>query len=269
MEKREDNQTEVQKVSDDESGHLKQHIGWKDVLVGAKNWNFALVLLALLPLIIYLLALPYMPDTIPMHYNSKNELDRWGSKYEGLVVAWMVLIFCVFWLVCEIPLGLSVYKQSHPDMSPKTTVRVWIGGGCWVCLEMNIINIWIISDAFSKGGTGSSIPLEPIMNVTAGLALIIFGNVMPSVKPNGWSGIRMPGAFKSRESWRRCQRFGGFAFIIGGIVLIVAGLFVHSSRFVDLYAVLVVGLAIVIAFAIYSVYAGKKYGDVGGKINKK
>lgn len=228
-----------------------------------------MVLLGLLPLIVYLLALPYMPDNIPMHYDSKNQLDRWGSKYEGLFISLIALIFCAIWLVCEIPLERSVRKQANSDMSSKTTVRAWIMGGCCVCLMSNIMNIWIIADAFSKGGVDSGIPLEPIMNVVTGLAFIIFGNIMPSVKPNGWSGMRLPGAFKSRESWRRCQRFGGFAFIIGGIVLISAGLFLYSSRFVDMYAVLVVGLAIVVTFAIYSVYAGKKYGDVGGKINRK
>ncbi|WEV71679.1 SdpI family protein [Bifidobacterium sp. ESL0790] len=263
------NQAEVQKPSDDESIMIEQQTSWKAVIFGAKNWNLAMVLLAFLPLIVYLLALPYMPSTIPMHYNGKNELDHWGSKYEGLFIALMALLFCAIWLLCEIPLERSVRKQSNSDMSPRTTVRMWIMGGCCVCLMSNIMNIWIIADAFSKGNMGSDIPLGPIMNVVTGLALIIFGNVMPGIKPNGWSGMRMPGAFKSRESWRRCQRFGGFEFIVGGIVLIAVGLVAHSSRFVGRYAILVVGLAIVAAFAVYSVYAGKKYGGIGGPLNRK
>jgi uncharacterized membrane protein len=110
--------------------------------------------------------------------------------------------------------------------------------------------------------------LEQILNLVTGLVFIVLGNIMPNAKPNGWSGIRVPGAYKSQESWRRCQRFGGFACIVGGIVLVVNGLAVRSQRFVNLHAIFVVCLAMVAACCIYGFYAGRKYGEIGGSINR-
>lgn len=239
---------------------------WKAVIAGAKNWNIAMVILGLLPLIVYLLALPYMPDRVPMHYNAYGELDSWGSKGEWLFFPLFTLLVCLVWLVCEIPVERSVRKQSNAAMSTKTTVRVWIIGGCCMFVVLNVLNVWFIADAFGKGQGGATIPLEVILNVVTGLVFIVVGNVMPNTRMNRWSGIRVPGAFKSRESWRRCQRFGGFAFILGGVILMVFGLALHIYDVVNLYAILVVTLVIVVVISIYGVYAGKKYGNVGGPI---
>ena len=42
--------------------------------------------LMFLPLIVSMIALIFLPDLIPVHYNIKNEIDRWGSKYEILII---------------------------------------------------------------------------------------------------------------------------------------------------------------------------------------
>ncbi|MDF7663855.1 SdpI family protein [Bifidobacterium sp. ESL0763] len=243
--------------------------GWKAVFTGARNWNIAMVVLGTLPLIVYLLALPYMPARVPMHYNAHGELDSWGGKGEWLFFPLFTLLVCLVWLVCEIPVERSARKQSNAGMSAKTTVRVWIIGGCCMFTVLNVLNVWFIADAFGKGSGWSAIPLEAILNVATGLVFIVIGNVMPHTRMNRWSGIRVPEAFKSRESWRRCQRFGGFAFILGGVLLVVVGLAMHAYDVVGLYAILVVALVIAVVCSVYGIYAGKKYGNIGGPIRDR
>ncbi len=41
--------------------------------------------LMFLPLLLTLLALPFLPDQIPAHYDANNQVTRWGSKYETLI----------------------------------------------------------------------------------------------------------------------------------------------------------------------------------------
>ena len=41
--------------------------------------------LMFLPLLIAVIALPFLPEKIPAHYNFAGEIDRWGSKYETLI----------------------------------------------------------------------------------------------------------------------------------------------------------------------------------------
>ncbi|MDR0778646.1 MAG: DUF1648 domain-containing protein [Methanomassiliicoccaceae archaeon] len=55
-----------------------------------------LFILAIMPLLITLVALQFLPDQIPAHYNSAGEVDRWGSKYESLFLPIMAVAMGLF-----------------------------------------------------------------------------------------------------------------------------------------------------------------------------
>ena len=50
-----------------------------------------------LPLIITIAVIPFMQDNVPMHYDFNGNADRWGSKYENLVLPVMIIIVSMFW----------------------------------------------------------------------------------------------------------------------------------------------------------------------------
>lgn len=41
--------------------------------------------LMFLPLVVVLIALQFLPELIPAHYDMNNQVTRWGSKYETLI----------------------------------------------------------------------------------------------------------------------------------------------------------------------------------------
>ena len=43
------------------------------------------------------LALQFMPDLVPMHYDAVGNIDRWGSKYENLIFPMIILAMSLFW----------------------------------------------------------------------------------------------------------------------------------------------------------------------------
>lgn len=43
--------------------------------------------------------LTLMPDTVPMHYNIKGEIDRYGSKYENLIMPVSMILLGVLFLL--------------------------------------------------------------------------------------------------------------------------------------------------------------------------
>ena len=54
--------------------------------------------LMFLPLIVSIVALIFLPDLIPAHYNIKNEIDRWGNKYEILIILIIIILLGKFLL---------------------------------------------------------------------------------------------------------------------------------------------------------------------------
>ena len=65
-------------------------------------------LLMFLPLIASLIALQFLPDVIPAHYNIDNVVDRWGSKYEILILPVVTISFGLF----SLAMGKVAQKQE-------------------------------------------------------------------------------------------------------------------------------------------------------------
>jgi len=51
--------------------------------------------------------------------------------------------------------------------------------------------------------------------------LMLMGNIMPKMQPNGLAGIRLPW-LRDPMVWRKTQRLGGILLIVGGLVLLGA-----------------------------------------------
>ena len=55
-------------------------------------------ILMFLPLVISMIALVFLPDLILVHYNIKNEIDRWWSKYEISIIPIIIILLGKFLL---------------------------------------------------------------------------------------------------------------------------------------------------------------------------
>lgn len=61
-----------------------------------------------LPLVASIVALLFLPNLIPAHYNIDNKVDRWGSKYEILIFPVVTILFGQFLLL----MGRIAKKQE-------------------------------------------------------------------------------------------------------------------------------------------------------------
>lgn len=61
------------------------------------------------PLVVSVIALCFLPDFIPAHYNLKNTVDRWGSKYEIILFPIVTILFGQFLLL----MGKIAKKQEN------------------------------------------------------------------------------------------------------------------------------------------------------------
>ena len=54
-------------------------------MVNKKIMRYMYYILMFLPLAVTIISLLFLPDRIPAHYGSDNQVTRWGSKYETLI----------------------------------------------------------------------------------------------------------------------------------------------------------------------------------------
>ena len=62
--------------------------------------SWVLLALCVAPILVAVVGIQFLPDQIPVHYNAAGEIDRWGSKYEELIIG---VVFSlggwILWLV--------------------------------------------------------------------------------------------------------------------------------------------------------------------------
>ena len=202
-------------------------------------------------------------ENVPLHWNAQNQVDRWGSPQ---VLVWMpcfCLVIALIWTI--LMLVLRAYLIKRGDEAGQTLTVFLLGG-----LGMQIV--FAVIDTFSIAAADphwdwwpTDFGINKVAMLLTGLILIVIGNLAPKIRPNGISGFRVPGAYSSREAWRRCQQFGGVLSMILGVVMILAALAYSGVR---LYRTCGTALAIVLVLIFtYGSYAGRKYAGQGGPVS--
>ena len=73
-------------------------------------------------------------------------------------------------------------------------------------------------------GLGRDIDMTTAAWGGTGLLLAIIGNYSSKVRKNFFVGIRTPWTLANDEVWERTHRFGGRLFVVGGLLICIAGL---------------------------------------------
>ncbi len=172
-------------------------------------------ILMYLPLVIVLIALPYLPAKIPAHYGFDNQVDRWGSKYEAFLFPIITLLMGYFLLGMA---KLAAKQEEHGENNKNVIIIV----GILVLVLFNTLNVYSLYTSFNKVENLSSVSLDigQLVFGIVGVLMIVTGNIMPKLRMNSMIGLRTHWSMKNEVTWKKCQHIGGISFIIGGIVII-------------------------------------------------
>jgi uncharacterized membrane protein len=197
------------------------------------NWLEALLLVA--PFVALIVFWNQLPARIPVHWDWRGQIDNWGSKVPGLLVAPLA------------GLGVVVLLRILPWFDPKLRRRSSVEGRMPVVLPIVRIATLCLLDAllFVQIATslGHSIPGGRIVMICVVVFFVVLGNYLGNLRPNYFVGIRTPWTLEDPETWRATHRLGGRLMFFGGLLLLLAQLFLSESVFGILFVSLVLALA--------------------------
>lgn len=207
-------------------------------------------LLARLPLLVTLTAFFFMPDEVPVHFNMDNQVDRWGSKYELLILPFVILVIGIAFLLIARHLDKKEDNGSN-NFNVMTTIGIAILG------LFNVLTYYILYIVFVQiEDLGTPIiDMFSLITFAFGVVLMVIGNIVPKAKMNSMLGLRTKWSMSSEEAWKKSQRFGGYCAIITGLLMIVLSFVFNGSA--CLFVMLIVLLTMVIVDTIYSYFASK------------
>lgn len=204
-------------------------------------------------------------EKVPLHWNAQNQVDSWGSPQELVWMPCMFLVFALIWTIIMLFLRANLIKRGD---EAGHTLTVFLLGGLCTQINFAVIDMFAIVAADTHWDWWpTNFGIDKVAMLLTGLTLMVIGNFAPKIRPNGVSGFRVPGAYASREAWRRCQQFGGVLFMILGVVMILAALAYGGFR---LYWICGTALAVVLVLIFaYGSYAGRKYAEQGEPVSRR
>jgi len=181
------------------------------------------------------------PDKFPVHWNLEGEVDRYGSKVEGLLMLPLMTA------------GLYLLLLFVPYIDPKKMNYKSFGSIYDLIRFGTTLLMVIVYGAAASSAFGYSVDIGLVVGISVGVFFIIIGNFIGKIRPNWFVGIRTPWTLSSRLSWDKTHQAGGWWFVLSGTGILSLG-FVRSSYLLIGVLVLALGGAAVVTWYSYHVW---------------
>lgn len=208
--------------------------------------------LVLFPIVLTVILLFFLPEQIPAHYNIHGLADRWGSKYELLILPAINLLMGIFFRFMGRLLARQEASGNNNERVFKLTAHITLA-------IFSLMTCYFLYLAYYQVEELSKTPIDlnQIIYGALGIALILIGNLMPRLRMNSTIGLRTPWSMKNELTWKKCQHFGGISFLLAGILILLCA-FLTRGLLCALFAGIILLLTVIVDI-VYSALAARKY----------
>lgn len=190
-----------------------------------------------------------LPARVPMHFNLKGEVNRYGSRNELLV---MILIITavnigVYFLLTNVyRIDPKKYAQENKDRMQRMAFGVSIFISAVLCAIVYSVSHHPVK--FIQGLIFSGV----------GLLFSFIGNYMHNIKPNYFAGIRLPWTLENEDNWRKTHLLAGKLFFAGGILIAIICLLIPAPISIIVFFVITITITIIPGIYSYRLYKKQK-----------
>lgn len=200
------------------------------------------ILIALIPFIYLAFIWNQLPETVPMHWNIKGEIDRYGSKNQLWLTTFMIagIGYFLFLVLPKIDPKGKLNSMGNKLNHLRFALSIFMSA-------MAIFIIYSVQQSESK---------LTFIFILIGLLFTILGNYFKTIKPNYFIGIRTPWTLENEEVWKKTHLFGGKLWFVAGLLIFILSLIIPDNY--SFYVLITVTVIISILPIIYSYLEFKK-----------
>lgn len=199
----------------------------------------------LIPLLYLAITWTGMPQTIPLHFDIKGNVNRWGNKAEILssmaVLSGVTIL--LYLLLC------NAYRFDAKKRAVENKDRLQ-NIALAVTVFLTLLQTWII---YISTTTGQSFSIKVIL-IGVCILFSILGNYMYNLKPNYFAGLRLPWTLENEDNWRKTHHYASRIWFAGGLLAALVCLLLPVESAVIVSVVLLVLMIILPTIYSYRLY---------------
>lgn len=184
-----------------------------------------LIAIVLLPFIYLAYIWNQLPEKVPMHWDIKGEIDRYGEKMELIIIPILLplLVYIIFLIVPKIDPKNKLNKMGNKLQIIKVLSTTF----------MSILALFIIYSSKNQSFTNPNYIILLI-----GVLYIILGNYFKTIKANYFIGIRTPWTLENETVWKKTHKLGGKLWFVGGIIVVLTSLILDKELNVTVFLII-------------------------------
>ena len=193
-------------------------------------------IIILLPIVAGVMMWEQLPDQIATHFGADGQPNGWSPK-EFAVFGLPLFLLAVHWF-CVAVTGEDPKRQNISDKMMTLVM--------WICPVMSLACCGS-TYLYTMDNTINTTKLAMLL---MGCIFVVIGNYFPKMKQSYTLGIKLPWTLESEENWYRTHRFAGIVFMIGGVLVIIAG-FVELVWFSFVALLAIASLPTIYSYMLY------------------
>ncbi|MBZ9688960.1 SdpI family protein [Clostridium estertheticum] len=204
-----------------------------------KDWVILILIVLGFALGVYFY--PSLPNRVPIHWNSKGQVDGYGSKFLGAFG--VVLINLGIYLMFIVLPYIDPKRKNYEKFQSTYQYLKYL-------LIIFLLGVEVTALLIAKGVVVNT---SIFIQILGSLLLILLGNVMGRFKHNYFVGIKTPWTLANEEVWRKTHRMAAPLWVIGGIInilLTIVGIDFNGISNIIILTVIVI-VPIVYSYIIY------------------
>lgn len=155
--------------------------------------------------------------SVAIHFNATGQPNGWGTPGRAFFTLPLLAVF--IWVLMAV-LPLIDPRGTNIVRSERAYGTVWIAIMGVLCVQQGSI----IAHA-----AGAELPTSRITAALLGALFVVMGNVLGKIRWNYTVGIRTPWTLADERVWDKTHRFGGWVFVGGGVLLLIAAFTAPST----------------------------------------
>lgn len=179
-------------------------------------------------------------DELPVHWNAAGEVDRYGGKFEGLLLL-PIIVIALYLLLRYIP-RIDPARANYESFG-RTYLMIRIVFLVYMAFIYFVLNLAYVN--------GRNVAVDQFVIGSIAVLFMVLGGAMGKFRPNWFVGIRTPWTLSSKLSWVKTHRAGGWVFIASGLATLVGALFGGEWAIYSMFGVLLPGIIGLVAYSYF------------------
>lgn len=207
--------------------------------------------------------------SVPVHFDINGNPDRFGSKYEMLIMPIIIIATVVF-----LELFIKKYKKQADNETDEKKKAEFLSNANVMNITSVITSVFffvittmtyyiVYSTTFSNLGL-PEISMNNIIGVLLGTLFIALANYMPKTRKNRNIGLRLSWTWYNDTTWRKSNKFASYVMMITGIVSIIVSILIKGT-----VANIIMMISVILAIILMTIYAYIVYRDERKKNNER